>query len=156
MNATAARVRPHRAVLLGKAGFPESSYLTAGGMDSGFGPYYLPVDSKHPLNMNDDPSNSRDSPPAAASYSEIELLARQTGMSVDTVQEIYQVELDKIESSARIKTFVPVLAHRRVKALLLSKADIAHPTCDFSSDSGAIPPEVLTASAHRSAGSNLA
>jgi len=53
-----------------------------------------------------------------ARESEIELLARETGTPVDTVQEIYRVERDKLERSARIKTFVSVLAHRRVKALL--------------------------------------
>jgi hypothetical protein len=50
--------------------------------------------------------------------SEIELLARETGTPVDTVQEIYRAERDKLERSARIKTYVSVLAHRRVKALL--------------------------------------
>ncbi len=49
---------------------------------------------------------------------EIELLARKTGVPVDTVHEIYRVERDKLERSARIKTFVSVLAQRRVKALL--------------------------------------
>jgi hypothetical protein len=53
-----------------------------------------------------------------ASDWEIELLARETGTPVNTVQEIYRVERDKLERSARIKTFVSVLAHRRVKALL--------------------------------------
>ena len=46
------------------------------------------------------------------------MLARETGTPVDTVQEIYRVERDKLERSSRIKTFVSVLAHRRVKALL--------------------------------------
>jgi hypothetical protein len=54
----------------------------------------------------------------ASRQTEIELLARQSGVPVDTVQEIYRAELDKLERSARIKTFVSVLAHRRVKALL--------------------------------------
>jgi Protein of unknown function (DUF3562) len=54
----------------------------------------------------------------AAREPEIESLARETGVPVDTVQEIYRVEFDKLESSARIKTFVSVLTHRRVKALL--------------------------------------
>lgn len=53
-----------------------------------------------------------------AKESEIELLARETGTPVDTVQEIYRVERDKLERSARIKTFVSVLAQQRVKALL--------------------------------------
>ena len=46
------------------------------------------------------------------------MLARETDTPLDTVREIYQVERDKLERSARIKTYVSVLAHRRVKALL--------------------------------------
>jgi hypothetical protein len=65
--------------------------------------------------MNDQTSSPRST---VARESEIELLARETGTPVDTVQEIYRVERDKLERSARIKTFVSVLAHRRVKALL--------------------------------------
>lgn len=65
--------------------------------------------------MNDQTLNSRS---ILAGESELELLARETGIPVDTVQEIYRVERDKLERSARIKTFVSVLAHRRVKALL--------------------------------------
>jgi hypothetical protein len=55
---------------------------------------------------------------AVARESEIELLARETDTPVDMVQEIYRTEHDKLERSARIKTFVSVLVHRRVKALL--------------------------------------
>jgi Protein of unknown function (DUF3562) len=65
--------------------------------------------------MNDQTSNP---PSTGANESEIESLARETGTAVDTVQEIYRVERDKLDRSARIKTFVPVLAHRRVKAIL--------------------------------------
>jgi hypothetical protein len=65
--------------------------------------------------MNDQTSSLRSTD---AKESEIELLARETGTPVDTVQEIYRVERDKLERSARIKTYVSVLAHRRVKALL--------------------------------------
>jgi Protein of unknown function (DUF3562) len=65
--------------------------------------------------MNDQALNSR---LAVTRESEIELLARETGTPVDTVQEIYRVERDRLERSARIKTFVSVLAHQRVKALL--------------------------------------
>ncbi len=46
------------------------------------------------------------------------MLARDTDTPVDVVQEIYRIERDKLERTARIKTFVSVLAHRRVKALL--------------------------------------
>ena len=55
---------------------------------------------------------------AVARESEIELLARETDTPVDTVQEIYQTEHEKLERSARIKTFISVLVHQRVKALL--------------------------------------
>ena len=65
--------------------------------------------------MNDQILDSRSN---VERESEIELLARETGTPVDTVQEIYRVERDKLERSSRIKTFVSVLAHRRVKALL--------------------------------------
>ncbi len=56
--------------------------------------------------------------PVFARESEIELLARETDTPVDTVQELYRAEHDKLERSARIKTFVSVLVRRRVKALL--------------------------------------
>lgn len=49
---------------------------------------------------------------------EFEMLARETDTPLDTVREIYRVERDKLERSARIKTYIPVLAHRRLKALL--------------------------------------
>jgi hypothetical protein len=46
------------------------------------------------------------------------MLARETDTPLDTVREIYGVERDKLERSARINIYIPVLAHRRVKALL--------------------------------------
>jgi hypothetical protein len=49
---------------------------------------------------------------------EIESLARETDMPVELVQEIYASERAKLEQTARIKTYVPVLIHRHVKALL--------------------------------------
>ena len=68
----------------------------------------------NPLDMNQT-SNPR---PTVSRESEIEFLARETGTPVDTVKEIYRIERDKLERSARIKTFVSLLAHQRVKALL--------------------------------------
>jgi hypothetical protein len=50
--------------------------------------------------------------------SEIELLARQTDMPVETVYRIYNLERAKLDQAARIKTYLPVLVHRRVKELL--------------------------------------
>jgi hypothetical protein len=60
--------------------------------------------------------------PTIARESEIESLARKTGTPVDTVEEIYRIERGKLERSARIQTFVSLLAHQRVKTLLQSKA----------------------------------
>jgi hypothetical protein len=49
---------------------------------------------------------------------EIELLARETHMPRDLVAKLYTRERAKLERTARIKTYVPVLIHRHVKALL--------------------------------------
>jgi hypothetical protein len=49
---------------------------------------------------------------------EIELLARETHMPRELVAELYTSERAKLERTARIKTYVPVLIHRHVKALL--------------------------------------
>jgi stringent starvation protein B len=49
---------------------------------------------------------------------EIEGIARETDMPVELVQAIYARERAKLERTARIKTYVPVLVHRHVKALL--------------------------------------
>jgi Protein of unknown function (DUF3562) len=49
---------------------------------------------------------------------EIESLARETDMPIELVQRIYVSEREKLERTARIKTYVPVLIHRLVKALL--------------------------------------
>jgi hypothetical protein len=53
--------------------------------------------------------------------SEVESLARETDTPVDTVQEIYEAEQAKLDRVAKIKTFIPVLTHRRVKELLRSR-----------------------------------
>jgi len=49
---------------------------------------------------------------------EIELLARETAMPRDLVAKLYTSERAKLERTARIKTYIPVLLHRHVKALL--------------------------------------
>jgi len=58
--------------------------------------------------------------------SDVEVLARETDTPVDAVRELYRVEREKLEHSARIKTFVPVLARRRVKELLLVHRGLRH------------------------------
>ena len=55
---------------------------------------------------------------SATADPEVELLARETDTALDTVRELYRAEREKLVS-ARIKTFIPVLALRRVKELLL-------------------------------------
>ena len=70
--------------------------------------------------MNDEylaPSEQELIRPANAD-TEIELLARETQMPRELVAKIYSSERAKLERSARIKTYVPVLIHRHVKALL--------------------------------------
>jgi Protein of unknown function (DUF3562) len=68
--------------------------------------------------MSDQVMNLRNS----SSESEIELLARETKMPVETVHQVYAFEFAKLEQVARIKSFVPVLIRRRVKDLLTQRA----------------------------------
>jgi hypothetical protein len=68
--------------------------------------------------MNDDSPGQQFVRPANAD-TEIELLAQETAMPLELVAEIYTSERAKLERTARIKTYVPVLIHRHVKALLL-------------------------------------
>ena len=49
---------------------------------------------------------------------EIELLASETDMPRELVERVYTGELAKLERTARIKTYIPVLIHRHVKDLL--------------------------------------
>jgi hypothetical protein len=69
---------------------------------------------------NGTPATSNLDRPANAD-AEIESLARETDMPVEIVQQIYTSERAKLERTARIKTYVPVLIHRQVKALLQEK-----------------------------------
>jgi Protein of unknown function (DUF3562) len=65
--------------------------------------------------MNEQAMNPHD---LADRKSEIEQLARETHMPLELVDEIYTIEHAKLDRIARIKTFVPVLTRRRVKARL--------------------------------------
>lgn len=73
--------------------------------------------------MNDQPLNP---PSTLAREPEFETLARETDTPLDTVREIYRIERDELERSARIKTYISVLAHRRVKNLLKVKRGKPH------------------------------
>jgi hypothetical protein len=57
-------------------------------------------------------------PRPANADTEIELLASETQMPRELVEKVYTGERAKLERTARIKTYIPVLIHRRVKALL--------------------------------------
>jgi len=61
---------------------------------------------------------SKESLALSKQQSIIDSLARETETPVDIVKDIYVTEHSKLERVARIKTFVPVLASRRVKRLL--------------------------------------
>jgi hypothetical protein len=60
------------------------------------------------------------SPPADANP-DIELLARETRMPRELVAKLYTNERAKLERTARIKTYIPVLIRRHVKAMLLEQ-----------------------------------
>jgi Protein of unknown function (DUF3562) len=61
----------------------------------------------------------------AGANAEIETLARETDMPVELVQKLYTSVRAKLERTARIKTYVPVLIHRHVKALLRERRTIS-------------------------------
>lgn len=52
---------------------------------------------------------------------QIERLARETDAPVELVQDIYASERARLEGTARIKTYVPLLIHRNVKARLRAR-----------------------------------
>jgi hypothetical protein len=54
----------------------------------------------------------------AEAEAEIDLLACETQTSRELVRIVYSSERAKLERTARIKTYIPVLVHRHVKALL--------------------------------------
>jgi hypothetical protein len=48
----------------------------------------------------------------------IEEIAHECGRPIEEVQDVYVAERGKLESSARIKDYVPLLVSRRVRNLL--------------------------------------
>lgn len=57
---------------------------------------------------------------------EIDLLAGEMDMPREFVAELYAKERAKMERTARIKTYVPVLIRREVKALLRDQRRRSH------------------------------
>lgn len=45
----------------------------------------------------------------------VEAIARDEGMPIEQVSEIYLIECMQLEQVARVKTFVPVIASRRTR-----------------------------------------
>lgn len=78
--------------------------------------------------MSDQTGLSKDS---AVQQRAIEALALETDTSEETIKEIYYIEHAKLERVARIKTYVSVLAGRRVK-LKLNGSEDAHPANEIS------------------------
>jgi hypothetical protein len=77
-------------------------------------PSYLPADAGPDAGAGADTGADTDA--------EIELLATETHTSRELVKIVYISERAKLERTARIKTYIPVLVHRRVKALLRRRA----------------------------------
>jgi Protein of unknown function (DUF3562) len=74
---------------------------------------FIPMNDESSVAISEQAFN----PPADAE-AEIELLACETHMPRELVQAVYSSERAKLERTARIKTYIPVLVHRHVKALL--------------------------------------
>jgi hypothetical protein len=57
----------------------------------------------------------------ARNHQVIETLARENSASVDHVRELFEIEHRRLESEARVKTFVSVIATRLVRAVLIAE-----------------------------------
>jgi hypothetical protein len=51
----------------------------------------------------------------------IQTLARDMGIPVEEVNQLYEQELEKLKEYARVKDFLPLIVSRRVKDLLKGK-----------------------------------
>jgi hypothetical protein len=77
--------------------------------------------------MDYQPPAASDTPDESSPVnSEIESLARETRAPHELVRKLYATECAKLEKMAKIKTYVPVLIRRRVKALLQEKRGATH------------------------------
>jgi Protein of unknown function (DUF3562) len=55
----------------------------------------------------------------------IETLVKETHVGIDRVRELYEAELERLASTARIKTFVAVIATRIVRTALTQNSHTA-------------------------------
>ena len=53
----------------------------------------------------------------------IEMLAREMQTSVDRISAIYEKELGKLKTAAKVRDYLTVLVTRRVKAILITTRD---------------------------------
>jgi hypothetical protein len=72
----------------------------------------------HPMTDDSISMSEQVSNRPADAEAEIDLLACETHMPRELVRIVYSSERAKLERTARIKTYIPVLVHRRVKSLL--------------------------------------
>ena len=56
----------------------------------------------------------------------VEQLARESGYPLEFVQDLYQRELVSLEHDARIRSYIPVLAMKRVRDALRARQSAAH------------------------------
>jgi Protein of unknown function (DUF3562) len=81
-------------------------------------PHGLILSSIHPMKHGTLPIAEQQLSNLSHVDTEIDLLARETRAPRELVARLYSSERAKLERTARIKTYVPVLIHRHVKALL--------------------------------------
>lgn len=55
------------------------------------------------------------------SHALVRELARESNQPIEEVRDIYENQFRQLESSARIKTFLPIFAARRARAVLASR-----------------------------------
>lgn len=68
-------------------------------------------------------SQDAESAPQVAEQSATERLAKETNTPLEQVTQIYEIESAELERTARIKTYVDVLAIHRTRVLLNSRAE---------------------------------
>jgi Protein of unknown function (DUF3562) len=63
-------------------------------------------------------SPSTPAPASAAALRDLEALAREAHVSLDTVAQLYAREWAALAAQARMTTFLPILTTRKVRAIL--------------------------------------
>jgi hypothetical protein len=66
------------------------------------------------------PDTSENRPESRRERDTVERLARETNTPLDRVSEIYRAQADEIRRTARIKTYIDVLATQKTRNILNS------------------------------------